>query len=279
MSAATFALDVASNNLANSRTNGYKQSRPVFVTQPLITRSVGTAPAASNGGTNPIQVGSGVRVAGVAGDFSQGSLVISSDPFDVALQGDGLFIVEGPSGERSYTRSGDFQLNASGELITATGERVLGYGVGENFQIDDGQLQPLTIRLGSPAVGADGSAATLTTFSIASDGRIHGEFSDGARRDLGQIRLARFGNPSGLQARGGNRFQPGPNSSLPVESNPGEGGSATLVAGAVELSNTDIGRNLVDALVASTMFRANAMVFSTANGLLDELTNLFRRNG
>jgi flagellar hook protein FlgE len=279
MSAATFALSVASNNLANARTNGYKQSRPVFVTQQPSTHSIGSATSATNGGTNPIQVGSGVRVAGLATDFSQGSLVVSSEPLDVALQGEGLFIVEGPSGERSYTRTGEFQLNANGELIATTGERVLGYGVDESFQVDDGQLQPLTIQLGSPAVSANGSAATLTGFSIASDGRIHGEFSDGVVRDLGQIRVARFGNPSGLQARGSNSFQPGPNPGMPVESNPGDNGSATLVAGAVELSNTDIGRNLVDTMLASKMFRANAIVFSTTDRLLDELTNLSRRPG
>jgi flagellar hook protein FlgE len=279
MSAATFALDVASNNLANSRTNGFKQSRPVFTTQPSSMRSIGTAPSTSNGGTNPIQSGNGVRVASVTTDFSQGSLAISSDPLDIALQGAGLFIVEGPSGERSYTRSGEFQLNASDELITASGERVLGYGVDENFQVDDSQLQPLTIQLGSPAEGADGSAATLTGFSIASDGRIHGEFSDGTRRDLGQVRIARFGNPTGLQARGGNLFQPGPNSGLPVESNPGDAGSATLVASAVETSNTDIGRNLVEVLLASKMFGANAAVFGAADQMLDDLLNLRRHSG
>lgn len=121
--------------------------------------------------------------------------------------------------------------------------------------------------------------ATLTGFSIAPDGRVRGEFSDGVDRDLAQIRIARFANPSGLQSSGGNVLQTGPNSGLPVESNPGEAGSATLVSGAVELSNTDIGQNLIDVLLGSNSFRANAIVFSAADQMLEDLTSLRRRSG
>ncbi|MEX2307542.1 MAG: flagellar hook basal-body protein [Pirellulales bacterium] len=279
MSAASFVLRVTSNNLANSQTAGFKAGRPVFMSQPSSTQSVGGAPSASSGGSNPVQIGAGVKVAGVATDFSQGAIVASSNPLDLALEGDGVFIVEGPSGERSYTRAGELQLNANGELVTSAGDRVLGFGVDEQFQVEGGELQPLSIPIGSTTTSANGEAATLTSFSISDDGRIIGQYSDGVDRDLGQIRIARFANPSGLEASGDNGFQTGANSGLPIESNPGTGASASIVAGATELSNTDVGQSIVDLVLASQNFRANATVFGTASDLLDELTSLRRSDG
>jgi flagellar hook protein FlgE len=258
MSAASFMLDVTSNNLVNSRTPGFKAGRPQFATQPA---------------------GAGVKVAGTGTDFSQGSIVASSNPLDLALEGDGMFIVEEPSGAPSYTRAGELHLNAGGELVTSTGARVLGFGVDDQFHVEAGQLEPLSIPLGSTTTSVSGAAATLNDFSIADDGRIIGQYSDGVNRDLGQIRVARFANPSGLEARGDNLYQTGPNSGPPIESNPGSAGSASIVAGATELSNTDVGQSIVDLVMASLSFRANAAVFSTAGNLLDELSGLRRSAG
>jgi flagellar hook protein FlgE len=274
MLAATTSVRVASNNIANARTAGFKASRPVFATQAFSTFRLGSPPSARSGGANPVQIGLGVTVAGVATDFSQGSIVASSNPFDVALEGDGFFIVEGPTGAPSYTRAGSLHVNGRGEIVTAAGDRLLGFGVNENFEIQEGQLQPLTVPFGSSVENADGSAASLLSVSITDSGRIRGKYSDGVERDLGQIRIARFTSPSGLEADADSRFQPGSNSGLPIESNPGEDGSASLVSGATELSNADIGQNLIDLSMASTYFRANAAVFRTADSLLDELAYL-----
>jgi flagellar hook protein FlgE len=123
----------------------------------------------------------------------------------------------------------------------------------------------------------DGSSAgTLSSFSIGEDGIVRGAFTNGVSRTLGQIRLARFANPAGLEQRGQNLFASGANSGLPVEGNPGENGIATLVAGAVELSNTDIGRNLIDLVLATTQYRGNTRVITAAQQLLEELLNLRR---
>jgi flagellar hook protein FlgE len=268
MSAATMTVDVAANNLANSQTAGFKAGRAIFVSQSPATRS---------GGGNTVQTGTGVRAAAVAADYSQGPVVASSNPLDLALQGDGLFMVEGPSGERSYTRAGQFQLNAAGEIVTPSGQRLLGLGVDDQFQVG-GELQPLAIRLGSLATSADGTAATLTSFSVGEDGRVRGAFSDGISRDLGQIRVARFANPQGLEGGGDNLLQAGANSGLPIEANPGSDGTATIMAGAVELSNTDVGQSLIELSLAEQQFRASANVFRTADSLLDELL-LLRRGG
>jgi len=123
----------------------------------------------------------------------------------------------------------------------------------------------------------DGSSAgTLSSFTIGEDGEIRGAFSNGVSRTLGQIRLTRFSNPAGLEQRGQNMFALGANSGLPVEGNPGENGIATLVAGAVELSNTDIGGNLIDLVLATTQYRGNTRVITAAQQLLEELLNLRR---
>ena len=127
------------------------------------------------------------------------------------------------------------------------------------------------------AARQDGSAAgTLTNFIIAEDGLIHGVFSNGVTRDLGQIRLARFANPSGLEQLGENLFATGVNSGLPIEGNPNANGIGAIKAGAIELSNTDIGKNLIDLILASTQYRANTRVITTSQQLLDELLNLRR---
>jgi flagellar hook protein FlgE len=274
MLAATTSVRVASNNVANARTPGFKASRPVFATQPTSTTRLGSAPSAGSGGTNPVQVGIGVKLAGIATDFSQGSIVASANPLDVALQGDGFLIVEGRSGAPSYTRAGSLHVNANGEIVTASGNRVLGFGVNEQFEIQEGHLQPLSVPFGSSFETTDGSAATLVSVSITDGGRIRGKYSDGVDRDLGQIRIARFANPSGLEAGADSRYESGSNSGLPIESNSGEDGSASLVAGATELSNADIGQNLIDLFMAANHLRANAAVFRTADSLLDELAEL-----
>ena len=116
----------------------------------------------------------------------------------------------------------------------------------------------------------------LTGFLVGEDGTIKGVFDNGASRDLGQIRLARFANTSGLIQQGENAYAPGVNSGLPIEGNPGEQGIGSVIAGAQELSNTDIGKNLIDLILASTQYRGNTRVISAAQNLLDELLNLRR---
>ncbi len=152
MGAAETQIDVLGNNLANSQTVGFKASDVLFANQFLQTLSLGAAPTADNGGTNPRQTGLGVQVAAITPRFSQGTIQISSSPSDLAIQGDGFFIVESTSNEQLYTRNGIFKLNSENQLVTTTGNRVLGYGIDDQFNIQTTQLQPLSIPLGSEAV-------------------------------------------------------------------------------------------------------------------------------
>jgi len=148
--AAETSIDVVGNNVANSQTVGFKESSVNFATQFLQTQSIGSAPSATSGGTNPRQIGLGVRVAEITPDFTQGTIEISSNPLDVAIQGEGFLIVQGPQGGQFYTRNGQLRTNENNEVITVTGQRVLGFNAVDNELVRD--LQPLRIPIGETAV-------------------------------------------------------------------------------------------------------------------------------
>ncbi|MCA9106207.1 MAG: flagellar hook-basal body complex protein [Planctomycetales bacterium] len=152
LTAAETKIDVAGNNLANGQTVGFKESSVTFANQFLQTYGLGSAPSSQNGGTNPRQVGLGVQVSAITPEFSQGAVEISGSPSHLAIQGDGFFIVEDSGGGQLYTRAGNFSTNAENELVTPTGNRLLGYGVDDSFQIQQTDLVPLEIPLGQAAV-------------------------------------------------------------------------------------------------------------------------------
>ena len=146
------------------------------------------------------------------------------------------------------------------------------------FKLDFHNISGLAAKTSTlQAKSQDGSPpGTLTSFIVGEDGLITGVFSNGINRNLAQIRLARFSNPAGLEQKGQNLFASGVNSGLPIEGNPGQQGIGTIVAGALELSNTDIGGSLTDLILASTMYRGNARVITTTQQLFDELLALKR---
>ena len=161
LNASETQIDVIGNNLANANTVGFKASDVLFANQFLQTQSVGSSPTATSGGNNPQQQGLGVEVAEITPNFSQGTISTANSPTDLAIQGDGFFIVQGDNGEQNYTRNGTFTTNADSQLVTGTGNRVMGYGVNNNFQVDSSHLQPLSIPLGSAMVAKATTEATL----------------------------------------------------------------------------------------------------------------------
>jgi flagellar hook protein FlgE len=146
------------------------------------------------------------------------------------------------------------------------------------FALDFSQISGLSATKSTlSATRQDGfPPGKLTSYLINEDGKISGVFDNGTERDLGQIVLARFANPSGLEQRGQNLYSAAVNSGLPVVGRPGEQGIGTVVSGAVEQSNTDISKSLIDLISASTQYRGNARVITAAQQLLDELLNLRR---
>ena len=127
------AIEVIGNNIANAATNGYKASAVQFTTQLSRTLSVGSAPQGQNGGTNPRQVGLGSTTAAIRRDFSQGAITTSTSPSDLAIEGEGFFVLSGADGQ-VYTRNGNFTLNNQSQLVNADGLRVKGYGIDDQVQ-------------------------------------------------------------------------------------------------------------------------------------------------
>jgi flagellar hook protein FlgE len=174
LQAAETTIDVVGNNVANSNTVGFKESNVLFATQFLQTQSIGSSPSTSSGGTNPRQIGLGVKVSEIAPNFTQGTIQVSANPLDLAIQGDGFFIVQGSNGgsQQFFTRNGQFKTNAVTELVSISGDRVLGYGVNDQFVIDTNTVKPLTIPFGGSAVAQETNNVTLVGNLLPDSGQV-----------------------------------------------------------------------------------------------------------
>jgi flagellar hook protein FlgE len=146
------------------------------------------------------------------------------------------------------------------------------------FNLNFEQMNGLAVEKPSMVASRQNGSppGVLSSYIISEDGLIRGVFSNGVSRDLGKIRLARFTNPEGLEQRGQNLYAQGINTGLPIEGSPGENGIGSVVSGALELSNTDIGADLVSLVLASTQYRSNSRVITATQQLFDELLNLRR---
>lgn len=142
------SLDVTGNNIANVNTTAFKGSRAMFESQFSMTSSLGSAPNETSGGSNPVQIGLGATMGSIQRDFTDGSIETTGVPTQMAIQGNGMFIVNRPDGQVAYTRDGSFSLNANAQLVTSDGAMVQGYTVDDNFEVIEGTLSSLTIPLG-----------------------------------------------------------------------------------------------------------------------------------
>ncbi|HHN78510.1 MAG TPA: flagellar hook-basal body complex protein, partial [Phycisphaerales bacterium] len=140
-------LDVIGNNIANVNTTAYKQARLNLENRFSRDLGPGTAPLDTMGGTNPYQVGLGVGISGTQKIFTVGTISPTGNPRDLAIDGDGFFIVE-RDGDRFYTRNGAFALDADATLVTVNGETVQGYGVDSDYNVVEGTLGEISIPLG-----------------------------------------------------------------------------------------------------------------------------------
>jgi flagellar hook protein FlgE len=154
-------IDVVGNNIANVNTVGFKSSRLDFKTQFLENFSYGTAPSDDMGGTNPLQIGLGTQAGAISRDFGDGSLQVTGVPTNLAIQGNGFFVLKDAS-QQVYTRDGSFKLNGMNQMVSSTGQMVQGFGVDSNFNVIPGVLSDLTIPLGSMTVAQASENATMT---------------------------------------------------------------------------------------------------------------------
>lgn len=266
-------LDVTGNNIANANTTGYKASTTVFqdTLSQMLTNASGAS--AARGGTNPMQVGLGVQVAGIATNFGQGSSQITGRGSDLMLQGDGFFVVR-QGEENLYTRAGSFNFDTTGALVTPNGNRIQGYALDAAGNATGG-LVDVTQDTASltPAVPA---GVELTSWGIGNDGKLRGVFSDGVQRDMAQIAVADFTNPMGLEKAGETSFRVSANSGDPTLGVPGEGGNGKVLAGALEMSNVDLAAEFTNLILAQRGFQASSRVITTSDSVLEDLVNIKR---
>ncbi len=250
MMAQQLHVEVISNNIANMTTTGYKRRRPEF--QDLLYQSqrrVGSVTSES-GTLSPagVQLGLGVKTASVYRIHDQGDLVNTENSLDLAIQGDGFFQIELPSGETGYTRSGNFQLSPDRLIVTADG-----YPLKPNIVVPEDAVEV--------TISGDG---TVTA-------KIQGQIEVS---DLGQIELATFVNPAGLDAIGDNLLLETEASGEAVVSTPGSDGLGTVQQGFLESSNVNPVQEITALITAQRAYEMNSKVVSAADEMLGAITQL-----
>jgi flagellar basal-body rod protein FlgG len=240
-------MAVVSNNLANVNTTGYKRSRPVF--EDLLyqnVRQVGAQTSQDTQYPTGMYLGTGVRIVATEKLYSQGSLVQTGGNFDLAIQGRGFFQVLLPDGSNAYTRDGSFQVDAQGQLVTASG-----YQLQPPISIPDSAV--------SVTVGADG------TVTVANAGEPQPVV-------VGQLQLVDFINSGGLEPRGQNLLAESAASGPPQVGTPGLNGLGGLVQGSLETSNVNVVEELVAMIETQRAYEMNTRAISTVDQMLGYLT-------
>lgn len=179
MNASQFRLDIIGDNIANINTTGFKGSRTLFQSQFSRTLAAGTKPGALQGGTNPVQIGLGATIGAIQRSFTPGSVETTGVPSDLAVEGDGFFVLRTPENERVFTRDGAMTLSADNRLLSSDGFFVQGYGVNSDFEIVPGAIVDVTIPLGvlttaraTGEVQLDGTLNSSGTQEVATQGSI-----------------------------------------------------------------------------------------------------------
>jgi flagellar hook protein FlgE len=261
-------LDVTANDIANVNTIGYKSARVTFQDSLTQLQRGAAGPTTNNGGSNAAQVGLGVGLGSVDNLMTGGAVQTTGNPLDVAIQGDGFFqVADGaPTAGNpnltptAYPRAGNFSINSAGYLTTQTGQYVTGYTVpGGTTDV------AISIPAGATGVAIDQSGGVSYIDPTSS-----------TRVTPFRLTLATFSNASGLERKGGNQWVPSANSGTKTVNTPGQGGSGTTTAGAVEMSNVDLASTFTNMITAQRGFQANSRVISTADSMLEELVNLKR---
>ncbi|MPS30383.1 MULTISPECIES: flagellar basal-body rod protein FlgG [Pigmentiphaga] len=242
-------LDVISNNLANVSTNGYKRSRAVFEDLLYQTmRPAGTQTTQQNQVPAGLTLGTGSRPVATVRNYSQGALQQTSSSFDLSVNGAGFFQVQLPDGTLAYTRDGSFQIDSQGQLVTNNG-----------LVIDPGIVVPEGVK--EVAIGQDG----VVTATVAGQTQ---------PVQLGQLQLATFINPPGLQPLGQNLFGETAASGVPVVNVPGLNGAGLINQGYVEASNVNVVEELVGMIQTQRAYEINSRAITTADQMLQRISQL-----
>ncbi|WP_416827643.1 flagellar hook-basal body complex protein [Ectobacillus polymachus] len=239
-------LDVIGNNIANVNTIGFKKSRTMFEDLLSQNMKVTMAPTATTGGTNPLQVGLGTKVASTDTIQTAGAPTTTGLSTDLYINGNGYFVVKDASGNQFLTRAGNFSIDGAGNLVNPDG------------MIVDG-INPIA------------NPGQYLSYAVAADGQMKGIKADGSTDPLGTVHTVTVPNPSGLNKIGGSLYQISLNSG-----NPSTTGVGPIISGALEMSNVDLTEEMTDMITAQRGFQANGKIITTSDTILDELINLKR---
>jgi flagellar basal-body rod protein FlgG len=242
-------LDAIANNLANVATNGFKRSGVVF--EDLMYQNLRQSGAASSEQSQlptGLQLGLGVRTAATSRNFSQGSLAQTGGQFDLAIEGQGFLQVQMPDGTTGYTRDGALQVGSTGQLVTSAG-----------FTVQPG----ITIPVGARSV------------TVAKDGVVSVTLpGQAAPQAVGQLQLAQFVNPAGLDPLGGNLYAETASSGTPGTGAPGANGMGSLKQGYIEGSNVNVVEELVSMITTQRAYEMNSKAIQTSDQMLQRLSQV-----
>jgi flagellar basal-body rod protein FlgG len=244
-------VDVIANNLANLNTTGYKTSRPEF--QDLMYQTLKSSSESENANVHQpvsIQIGTGTTPVATYKSFTQGDLQTTSNKLDVAIQGDGFFQIQRSDGTIAYSRDGAFKVSSDGMIVTSQG-----------LVVEPGLTIP----------------SNTTDITISGDGTVEATVSgETTTTKVGQLELAKFVNPAGLNAIGNNLYTETTASGKPMTSTGGTDGMGTLTQGSLEQSNVDVVSEMVNMIVAQRAYEISSKSIKTVDDMLSEVNNLKR---
>jgi len=237
-------IAVTSNNLANASTIGFKKSRAIF--EDLLYQNINQPGGQSTQDTelpSGLMLGAGTRVVATQKNFSQGNLITTENSLDMMVSGKGFFEILMPDGSISYTRNGQFTLDREGQIVTP--------GAGYPLQ---------------PAINVPDDALSVT---VSQDGEVSVTMPGQAGNQVvGQINLAAFINPAGLEPVGENLFKESASSGAPLQGVPGLDGMGTVRQGSLETSNVNVTEELVNLIESQRVYEMNSKVISSVDQMI-----------
>jgi len=241
-------MSVISNNLANVNTTGFKRDRAVF--EDLLYQSIRQPGGQSGPDTQlptGLMLGTGTRLVATEKNHIQGNMITTGNALDIAIGGEGFFQIQQADGTVAYSRDGSFKVSNAGQVVTANGSLLI------------------------PPIVLPDNLATLT---IGQDGTVVAELTNGGgQAQLGQLQVARFVNPAGLQSMGQNLYRETPGSGAPQLLVPGQGGGGPLYQGTLEASNVNVVEEMVSMIETQRAYEVNSKAISAVDGMLRFLNN------
>ena len=288
------SLEVIGDNIANVNTTGFKGARTTNKDSYNFTMEHSTGGVAGAGGTaspSSMQVGSGVTVASIAQQFTQGVLSTTGGPTDLGIAGKGFFkVADGANaGAFLYTRAGDFQLDSIGNLVTSQGYKVVGIDNTSTPATDIAASTSGTAAIKIPPTDPAASSnpaynvttnptPKLESYAIGNDGVIKAYYAGRTSPlTVGQILLTTFANPNALEKIGGNLLKsPGTAAGENTSTSSTTTQAGEIKQGTLELSNVDLTQQFSDLILAQRAFQAGSRIITVSDSVMEEIVNLKR---